>query len=60
MSFGQKLKQLRKEKFYSQEQMSEMLCMEQSNYSRYETDKASPSLELIKRIIDTFGVSFEW
>ena len=60
MSFGQKLKEIRKERLLNQEQMSDLLSMEQPTYSRYETDKNSPSLDLITRVVEVFGVSFEW
>lgn len=60
MSFGQKLKEIRKVKHLNQEQMSQLLNMEQSSYSRYETDKTIPSLEVIKRAAEVFDVSFEW
>lgn len=60
MSFGQKLKKIRKEKNLNQGQMSELLNMEQSSYSRYETDKTFPSLDVIKRAAEVFDVSVEW
>jgi transcriptional regulator with XRE-family HTH domain len=60
MSFGQKLKRIRKEKHLNQGQMCELLNMEQSSYSRYETDKTFPSLDVIKRAAEVFDVSVEW
>jgi transcriptional regulator with XRE-family HTH domain len=60
MSFGEKLKKIREEKHLSQEQMSKLLSMEQPNYCKYEKDKLQPPLDVVKRVIDTFNVSFEW
>lgn len=60
MSFGNKLKKLRNERQLSQLQMSKFLHMEQSNYSRYETDKTTPSADLIMRVADVFHVTPDW
>ena len=60
MSFGSKLKQLRKQNNLTQLQMSEKLHMEQSNYSRYETDKTIPTADIIMRIAGAFNVTSDW
>jgi transcriptional regulator with XRE-family HTH domain len=60
MSFGSKLKQIRKEYNLTQEEMSEKLIIEQSTYSRYETDKKFPTMDFVKRVVDTFNISLEW
>ncbi len=60
MSFGNRLKQLRKQYNFTQGQMSEKLAMEQSTYSKYENDKLSPNIEIIKRVAADFNISTEW
>jgi transcriptional regulator with XRE-family HTH domain len=60
MSFGNKLKQLRKQYRLTQQQMSEKLLMEQSNYSHYETDKTIPTADIIMRVAQTFNVTLDW
>jgi transcriptional regulator with XRE-family HTH domain len=59
MSFGDKLKKIRKENNLSQLQMGEKLSMEQSTYSRYETNESKPTLELINRVVNEFHVSMD-
>lgn len=60
MSLGIRLKQLRKQNNFTQEQMCEKLMMEQSLYSKYENDKISPNVEIIRRVASVFNVSTEW
>ncbi len=60
MSFGEKLKQIRKQQQLSQEEMCDKLLMDQPTYSRYETNKSTPTWDIIKRVVDIFNVSFEW
>jgi len=60
MSFGNKLKQLRKQNNLTQLQMSEKLLMKQSNYSHYETDKTTPGADIIMRVATLFNVTPDW
>ncbi|MGC4104544.1 helix-turn-helix domain-containing protein [Ferruginibacter sp.] len=60
MSFGKKLKELRFQHNLTQEEMCEQLSMEQSTYSRYETDKSTPNWDVITRVIGAFEVSLMW
>lgn len=60
MSFGNKLKQLRRQNDLSQQQMSEKLHIEQSTYSRYETGKAVPNGDIIMRVANIFNVTPDW
>ena len=46
MSFGKKLKSIRIRLNLTQIDMAERLIMDQSAYSRYETDKTNPSIEI--------------
>jgi transcriptional regulator with XRE-family HTH domain len=60
MDFGKKLRLIRKEKNLSQIEMGEKLSMEQSTYSRYESNETKPTLELINRVVNLFSVSLDW
>jgi transcriptional regulator with XRE-family HTH domain len=52
---NQRLKKLRVDLKLSQTQMAHKLNMEQSTYSRYETNKADLNLTLLQKIKDEFG-----
>lgn len=50
INFGDKLRQLRNQKGYSQEHVSEFLNVSQKTYSNMENDKSSISIEALKEI----------
>ena len=60
MSFGKKLKSIRIRFNLTQIDMAERLIMDQSAYSRYETDKTNPSIEIVKRVSEIFSVDINW
>lgn len=47
---GNKLRQLRINKGYSQEYMAEILAVSQKTYSNMENDKSSISIEALKKL----------
>ena len=51
MNFGEKLKQLRAEKNWTQPQMAEAIGIEQSYLSKLENDKSVPSAEMFQAIV---------
>ena len=53
---GNKLRQLRINKGYSQEYMAEILAVSQKTYSNMENDKTSISIEALKRIAEEYRV----
>ncbi len=53
---SERLKRLRKEKGLSQLEMSEVLNMSQSDYSKYETNKVNLNFQLMQKLHDEFGV----
>jgi transcriptional regulator with XRE-family HTH domain len=57
MSFGNKLKEIRKINKLTQKQMGEKLLLEQSTYSRYESGMSQPNMDIVNRIVETFGVT---
>lgn len=57
MSFGNKLKEIRRLNKLTQKQMGEKLLLEQSTYSRYESGLSQPNMDIVNRIVETFGVT---
>lgn len=57
MSLGEKLKQARLNKNFSQEYMAEMLNVSQKTYSNFENDKTVPSFSQIEEISKLLEVS---
>lgn len=57
MSFSEKIVSLRKERNWTQVQLAESLGMAVNQIKRYEKGKSAPSLEAIKKLAVTFGIS---
>lgn len=60
MTLGEKIKQLRKEKNWSQQKLGETIDIAKSVIWKYEKDEAIPSAEVIKRIAIAFGISADY
>lgn len=56
MNFGEKLKQLRNEKNWTQPQLAEAIGIEQSYLSKLENDKSVPSADIFQAILKAFTV----
>ena len=54
---GDKLKQLREQRDYSQGYVADTLGISRVNYNRYENNNREPDGETLKRIADFFNVS---
>lgn len=59
MSFGKNLTRFRKEKGLTQEDLVKKSGVAISQIRRYETDKSSPSLDVIIRLVKSLGVSID-
>ncbi len=59
MKTGNKLKLIRKQKGYSQEEMSEKMNMSQQAYSRLENDQKNLGHDEVKKIAEVFGTTAE-
>ena len=59
MTFGQKLKQLRKEKRFSQSDIANFLKVDQTTISVWELDKCEPNFKTLKTISIAFNVSID-
>ena len=57
MSFGKRIKALRRNKDMTQEQLAEMLSVSPQAVSRWETDAAMPDISLIPAICNLFDTS---
>jgi transcriptional regulator with XRE-family HTH domain len=58
--FGQRLKALRLEKGMTQQQLADVLEIEKSNISRFESGKQSPSSENKVKMAKLFNVSVDY
>ena len=56
MNFGEKLKQLRQARKWSQPELAEAIGIEQSYLSKLENDKSVPSADMLNRILEAFGI----
>jgi len=59
MQIGNKIKKVRELKNLTQEHMAEKLGMNQSNYSRYETESNDITLGLLGKISEIFEMKLE-
>ena len=53
---GSNLSYYRKLAGLTQQQVADMLNLNRTTYTKYETGASEPSIEILKRIADTFGV----
>lgn len=60
MAIGDKIKNLRLEKGYDQQEICDFLNIEQSTLSNYENNRRTPKLEMIAKIADFFGVTTDY
>lgn len=56
MHFGEKLRQLRKDKDWTQPQLADAIGIEQSYLSKLETGKSVPSADIFQMILDAFQI----
>ena len=60
MSFGDKLREARKNKGYTQEQIAHLLGIAKSTYTGYEKGVREPDLFKIKRLVEVLDVDSSW
>jgi transcriptional regulator with XRE-family HTH domain len=60
MNIGEKLKQTRKLKGISQAELSEKVNVHVTNIARYETNKQTPTIEVLKRIADYYDITVDY
>lgn len=59
MSFGSTIKQLRKEKGYTQDQLANLLNVTPQAISRWENNSTMPDISLLIPIANVFSVSID-
>lgn len=59
MSLGKKIKQLRQEKRWSQDELAYHAGIDGRQISRYENDKVTPSVEVVIKLAKAFDVSVD-
>ncbi|MDE5943557.1 MAG: helix-turn-helix domain-containing protein, partial [Clostridia bacterium] len=59
MTFGQKLKKLRSDNGFTQEQLAEKIFVTRTAISKWETDNGYPSIDSLKAISNLFNVSID-
>ena len=60
MSFGHKLKTLRKQRGLTQKELAEKLFLSQSSITRFEKDEILPTSETLSKIANYFDVSIDF
>ena len=58
--FSGRLKELRLQHGFSQEELAEKIGIKQNSYSDWEHGKSKPNYEKLEKIADFFGVSLDW
>lgn len=58
--FSERLKELRKEKQLTQQELAEILGVKRNTYSDWENGKSEPNYKKLVKIADFFGVSLDW
>jgi transcriptional regulator with XRE-family HTH domain len=53
------LRKARKEKGWSQQRAAQKIGIKQKTYAKYEEDRAEPNTELLKIILEYFGIREE-
>lgn len=60
MEFSKKLKELRRQKKITQENLAKIIGVERSSIGKYEASNVMPSIDVLGRIADYFGVSVDF
>lgn len=60
MTLGQRIKEYRRKRGYTQSQMASMLGMTEANFSSYERDKSTPPGEKLAQIASILKVSADY
>ena len=60
VNLGQRLKELREEKGYTQQQFSDLIGINSVTYLHYEKEQRRPSFELLADIANFYGVTVDY
>ena len=59
MDFGDRLRNIREDKDMTQQQVSDLIPMNQSNYSKLERNIQQPSLHQLTRLTEIFDITLD-
>ena len=59
-SFGERLKRLRRDSFWTQEQMAAQIGATQRSVCNWEMDSQRPSLRMLPRLAEALGVTVQY
>lgn len=59
MTIGEKMKEIRKERGWSQEQLAEELIVSRAAVAKWESDKGIPDIDNLKKLSELFGMSID-
>lgn len=57
---GEKLRELRKENGWTQQQVADMIGVSRVNYTRYELNRSEPDFDILVRLADLFDISLDY
>jgi transcriptional regulator with XRE-family HTH domain len=60
MKLGDKIKKMRKDRKWSQAELAEKLIIHVTHVSRIETERFTPSLDLLKKLSEVFEVTADY
>lgn len=60
MNLGERIKSLREERGWTQEELAKKISIGQQYISKYESGKAFPSFKTLEKLADAFGVSVDF
>lgn len=57
--FGERLRAFRKERALTQQQVADVLNLNRTTYTKYETGVSEPSHEVLKKIVSLFEITYD-
>ena len=58
--FGKRLREFRKSKKITQQELADRLGIKRNTYSDWENGKTEPTFEILVKLADLFDVSLDW
>lgn len=58
--FGKRLREVRKSKKITQQELADRLGIKRNTYSDWENGKTEPTFEILVKLADLFDVSLDW
>lgn len=58
--FGKRLREVRKSKKITQQELADRLGIKRNTYSDWENGKTEPTFEIFVKLADLFDISLDW